>query len=94
MIAVPLLVYAVVITTMLCKATVMGVAYAASGASNGVFAAVVAILGALLFVVSDFSIAILMFNEKHKKNLKLKMFNMVTYFLAVLLLSALPALIK
>jgi len=91
-IAVPLLIYAAVITTMLCKASVMGITYALSGASNGAFAAVIAILGALLFVASDFSIAILMFNEKYKKNYKLKMFNMTTYFLAVLLLSALPAL--
>ena len=89
---IPILVYAAVITTMLCKASVMGVTYAASGAENGVFAAVTAIAGAALFVASDFSIAILMFNEKYKKNYPLKLFNMVTYFLAVLLLSALPAL--
>ena len=91
-IKIPILVYAAVITTMLCKACVMGAAYAASGARYGAAAAAVAIAGAALFVASDFSIAILMFNEKYKKNYPLKMFNMVTYFLAVLLLSALPAL--
>ncbi|MCH5197708.1 MAG: hypothetical protein J1E34_02270 [Oscillospiraceae bacterium] len=91
-IAVPLLIYAAVITTMLCKASVMGI-HALLGASSGIFAAIIAILGALLFVASDFSIAILMFNEKYKKNYPLKMFNMTTYFLAVLLLSALPAVI-
>lgn len=90
---VPVLIYAAVITTMLCKASVMGVLYAKAGLPHGVFAAVVAIAGAALFVASDFSIAILMFNEKHKKNYPLKMFNMVTYFLAVLLLSALPMLV-
>lgn len=93
-IAVPLLIYAAVITTMLCKASVMGITYALAGAQNGVFAAIIAILGALLFVASDFSIAILMFNKKYKKNYPLKMFNMTTYFFAVLLLSALPAVIK
>lgn len=93
-IKIPILIYATVITTMLCKAAVMGISYVSTGAPLGVLAAVVAIAGAALFVASDFSIAILMFNEKHKKNYPLKMFNMVTYFLAVLLLSALPMLIK
>ena len=92
-IKIPILLYAAVITTMFCKALIMGLTYKNSGAEGGAFAAAVAILGAGLFVASDFSIAILMFNEKYKKNYPLKMFNMVTYFLAVLLLSALPALI-
>ena len=90
----PILVYAAVITTMLCKAVIMGLTYKNAGLPNGAFAAAVAICGAALFVASDFSIAILMFNEKYKKSYPLKMFNMVTYFLAVLLLSALPALIS
>lgn len=90
----PILIYATVITTMLCKAAVMGILYAATGTARGIPAAAAAIAGAALFVASDFSIAILMFNEKHKKNYPLKMFNMVTYFLAVLLLSALPMLIQ
>ena len=86
----PILVYAAVITTMLCKAVLMGLLYRATGGSA--FAMAVAACGAALFVASDFSIAVLMFNEKYKKNYPLKMFNMVTYFLAVLLISALPAL--
>ena len=90
---VPVLIYCTVITTMLCKAAVMGVLYAKAGLPHGSLAATTAILGAALFVASDFSIAILLFNEKHKKNYPLKMFNMVTYFMAVLLLSALPMLI-
>ena len=91
-IKIPILLYAAVITTMLCKAVIMALTYKNIMGAAGTFAAVCAILGAAFFVMSDFSIAILMFNEKYKKNYPLKMFNMVTYFLAVLLLSALPAL--
>ncbi|MBR5424286.1 MAG: hypothetical protein IK108_09775 [Clostridia bacterium] len=91
---IPILLYAAVITTMLCKAAIMGLTYKNAGMPDGALAAGFAIAGAALFVMSDFSIAILMFNEKYKKNYPLKMFNMVTYFLAVLLLSALPALVK
>lgn len=90
-IKVPILLYAAVITTMLCKAVIMGLSYKAVAGS--LFACLIAVCGAALFVASDFSIAVLMFNEKYKKNYPLKMFNMVTYFLAVLLLSALPAVI-
>ncbi len=93
LIKIPLLIYAAVITTMLCKAVIMGLTYKNAGGAYGWFAALCAIAGAALFVASDFSIAVLMFNEKYKKNYPLKMFNMVTYFLAVLLISALPALI-
>ncbi len=88
---VPILLYAMVITTMFCKAVIAGLTYKNAVGAGGALAAVCAVAGAALFVMSDFSIAILMFNEKYKKNYPLKMFNMVTYFLAVLLLSALPA---
>ena len=91
---IPILLYATVITTMLCKAAVMGASLAASGAPHGALAAAVAVAGAALFVASDFTIAILMFNQKYKKNYALKMFNMVTYFLSVPTLSALILLIR
>ncbi|MBR0510018.1 MAG: hypothetical protein IJJ85_07860 [Clostridia bacterium] len=90
---IPIVIYGAVITTMFCKATVMGVSYAKTGAPYGVLAAVVAIAGAALFVSSDFTIAMLMFNPKHKKNYPLKMYNIVSYFLAELLLSSLPLFI-
>ena len=91
---VPILLYAAVITTMLCKAVIMAKSYVEAGGQNGTLTALCAVAGAALFVASDFSIAVLMFNEKYKKSYPLKMFNMVTYFLAVLLLSALPALVR
>ena len=90
----PILLYGAVITTMLCKATAMGVALVKAGAPFALPAAIVAVLGALNFVASDFTIAILIFNPKYKKSYPLKMFNMVTYFLAVLLLSSLILFVK
>ncbi len=90
----PILLYATVITTMLCKAAVMGVLWAKTGGAWAVFACVLAIAGAALFVASDFSIAVLMFNEKYKKHYALKLFNMTTYFLAVPTLSALLFFIR
>ena len=79
------------IVPILLYAVIAGLTYKNAVGAGGALAAVCAVAGAALFVMSDFSIAILMFNEKYKKNYPLKMFNMVTYFLAVLLLSALPA---
>ena len=91
---IPILLYATVITAMLCKAAVMGVLWAKSGAPWGIPAAVAAIAGAALFVASDFSIAGLMFNSRYKKNYPLKLFNMTTYFLAVPTLAALLFFIR
>lgn len=93
-IAIPLLLYGAVITTMLCKAVVLGVTLIRTCAVYAVPAAIAAICGAALFVASDFSIAILIFNKKYKKSYPLKMFNMATYFLAVLLLSSLILFVK
>ena len=92
-IAVPIVLYATVITTMLCKAAVLGITAVQTGAPHGAWVLVCALAGALLFVASDFTISILMFNEKHKKNFPLKMFNIVTYFAAELLLAMLIALV-
>lgn len=90
----PIVIYATVITFMLCKASVMGITLAKAGAPYGVLTAVIAIVGAVNFVASDFTIATLMFNPKQKKNYPLKMFNMVTYFIAELLLSGLILFVR
>lgn len=88
-IAVPIVMYATVITTMFCKACMLGITAVKNGMENGVLVAVFAAVGAALFVMSDSSISVLIFNEKHKKNYKLKMFNMLTYYAAELLLASL-----
>lgn len=88
-IAVPIVMYSTVITTMLCKAFMLGLTSVKTGADHAVWTFVFAAVGAALFVMSDFSISILIFNEKQKTNYKLKMFNMLTYYAAELLLAAL-----
>lgn len=88
-IKVGILVYGAVITTMMCKAVQLGYTVISAGLENAVITAVVAIIGALLFCMSDFSISILMFVEGQKQNYPLKMFNMLTYFAAELLLASL-----
>lgn len=91
---VPIVMYATVITTMLCKACVMGIGMVKAGAPHAGFAAALAISGAVLFVASDFTIAILMFNKKYKKSHPLKMFNIITYFAAELALASLILIVN
>lgn len=86
-IIVPVFIYGGAITLMLCKAFSLG--FAAYNNSVHPFVLISAILGALLFVMSDFSISILMFIQKQKKNFKLKLFNMYTFFAAEILLASL-----
>lgn len=83
----PIVIYGIVIMTMLCKASLLGIE-AMTGGINPLFS-VCAIAGAILFVLSDFSISFLMFDKRHKKNFKLKLFNMYTYFAAEVLLASL-----
>ena len=90
---IPIVIYATVITTMLSKAVALGFTAMQTDAPYGIFVLLCAMAGALLFVASDFTISILMFNEKHKKNYPLKMFNIVTYFAAELLLALLIGLV-
>ncbi len=83
----PIMIYGAVILTMLCKATILGIEAVQYGITPLV--AVCSIAGALNFVASDFSISFLMFDRRQKKNFKLKLFNMYTYFIAEILLASL-----
>lgn len=89
---IPLVIYATMIMTMFCNALSFGITAVQTGAQNGTALAVCAIAGAANFVASDFSISILMFNKKQKKNMPLKLFNMFTYFIAELALAFIIAL--
>lgn len=84
---IPIMIYGAVILTMLCKATILGIEAVQYGITP--LAAVCAVVGALNFVASDFTISILMFDRRQKKNFKLKLFNMYTYFIAEILLASL-----
>lgn len=91
---IPIVMYATVITAMLCKAVIMGISLVNANVPHATAAAVLASVGASLFVMSDFSIAILMFNKKYKKSYPLKMFNILTYFAAELALASLLLIVK
>ena len=84
---IPIIIYGIVILTMMCKATILGIEAVKAGITP--LAAVCGITGALNFVASDFSISILMFDRRQKKNFRLKLFNMYTYFIAEVLLASL-----
>lgn len=78
--AVPVLVYAFAIITMLITAFQLTIRL--QGALSVV---ITVLLGAILFVLSDSTIVFLMFGG-HAKNRPLKIFNIVTYFLGQILL--------
>ena len=82
---IPIFLYCTILSTMLCKAVIFGKALFLEGIP---MRACFVILGAALFLCSDFSLAILLFNEKYKKNLRLNLFMAITYFSAVLLFAA------
>lgn len=83
----PIIIYGIVIMTMLCKASILGIEAVKAGITPAVL--VCAVAGAVNFVMSDFSISFLMFDKRQKKNFKLKLFNMYTYFIAEILLASL-----
>lgn len=93
-IKVGIIIYGMVIVTMMCKAISLAVTSISVGVENACWVAVLSIVGAVCFVASDFTISLLMFSKKHKKNIPLKMFNMLTYFAAELLLASLILVIK
>lgn len=84
---IPVMVYGAVIMMMFCKAIILGIDAYSAGISP--FILISSILGALLFVMSDFSISIIFFKKDAKKNFNLKLFNMYTFFGAEILLGSL-----
>ena len=76
------------ITTMTVKAVSFSVRYLTTGAESGLLLMLTLSLGAVLFVLSDGSIVFLMFDERFKKNIPLKNFNIWTYFIGQALLAS------
>lgn len=85
--------YTFVLILMFIKATSLGVNYCLTGASDGIFAAVVLTLGSLCFVLSDGSLGIILFGGQ-KRNKPLKVFNIVTYFAGQAMLASSILFIK
>ncbi len=77
--------YLGVLLTMLIKATSLGISYIQTGVSDGIWALAVLFFGALCFMLSDVSLGIIMFGGQ-RKNYPLKKFNLITYFVAQVLL--------
>lgn len=79
--------YAVIIVTMFLKASALGIKYYLSGAEGGIYAALVLTVGSFFFVLSDASLAVILFGGKGK-SYPLKIFNIVTYFWGQIMLAS------
>ena len=78
-------IYGLILVTMFVKAVSFGAQYIIAG--NSVFGGLTLAFGGTLFFSSDLTLVLLMFNEKMKKNHRLKDYNIGSYFLAQTLLA-------
>lgn len=78
-------IYGLILVTMFVKAVVFGTEYIIAG--NSVFGGLCLAFGGTLFFSSDLTLVLLMFNEKMKKNHRLKDYNIGSYFLGQTLLA-------
>lgn len=74
--------YGLVLVPMMVNAFMFSVQYIAAGYPNAIFGGICLTLGGIAFYLSDFSIAFLMFNKADNGNIRLKNFNIGTYFFA------------
>lgn len=80
-------VYGFILLAMFVKAVVFSAEYIAGDFANAVSGGLCLAFGGTLFCLSDLSMVLLMFNEKFKKNHRLKDFNIGSYFMAQTLLA-------
>lgn len=80
--------YAVMITTMAVKACSLAIRCFISRGADAAYLMVTLIAGSVLFVLSDGSIVFLMFDDRYRKNIPLKNFNIWTYFIGQALLAS------
>ena len=80
-----ILVYALILITMVVKASVLGIRTYLAGGS--ILAAIVLTAGSVFFLLSDGSLAVILFCGQ-KKNYPLKIFNIVTYFWGQIMLAS------
>ncbi len=95
--AAPVAVYTLILLTMLVKASSFAINYFSLTDPNNnytVLTSIILIIGSLLFVCSDATLGILLFNKKEKENFPLKCFNIITYFSAQILLASTILFIK
>lgn len=80
-------VYGWLLIIMLLKASALGLNFMLSGGKYGIGALVVLFVGSLCFMMSDATLGVIMFGGQ-KRNKPLKVFNIVTYFVAQSLLAS------
>ena len=80
-------VYGWLLIIMLLKACALGLNFMLSGGKYGIGALVVLFVGSLCFMMSDATLGVIMFGGQ-KRNKPLKVFNIVTYFVAQSLLAS------
>ena len=78
-------IYGIILVTMFIKAITFGIEFIIAG--NSVFGGLSLAAGGTLFFSSDLTLVLLMFNEKWKKNHRLKDYNISSYFLGQTLLA-------
>ncbi len=82
-----IVIYSLLLMTMYLKASALGMCYWFNGGKYGIIAFLVLSVGSLCFMLSDATLGIIMFGGQ-KRNKPLKVFNIVTYFLAQSMLAS------
>lgn len=80
-------VYGLILATMFVKAVAFGTEYIIAGFPDAVAGGLSIAIGGTLFFSSDLTLVLLMFNEKWKKSLRLKDYNIWSYFIGQTLLA-------
>lgn len=85
-IMIPGIFYALFVTMMMIKSTALGITLLCADSSLYLVPAILLFAGGSCFVMSDTTLALIMFDTRFKK-FKLKVFNIITYFAAQLCLA-------
>lgn len=80
-------IYGIFLVTMLIKSVTLGITYFNTGLENNILVLIWLMLGGLLFFMSDFSLGVMLLGG-HNENRQIKVFNIVTYFGAQMLLAS------
>lgn len=79
--------YGAFLVTMLIKSVALGITYFGSGNENNIIVLLWMSLAGIMFFMSDFSLGVMLLGG-HNENHRLKVFNIVTYFGAQMLLAS------
>ncbi len=85
-------IYGAFLLCMLVKSFTLGITYYLTGAENSILVLLWLCVAGLMFFMSDFSLAFMLLGG-HNENRPLKVFNIVTYFGAQMLLASTPLFI-